>query len=147
MARQGATLSVPAFVLDSSIAAAAVLPDEETAGASAIVRRAATELCAAPLLWRYEIANTLEMARRRKRISNDLLASILAMLFRLRIRIDETDSDTVRLRLLPLAQRYRLTLYDAAYLELAMRLGAPLATLDEALRAAARAEAVPLLPA
>jgi predicted nucleic acid-binding protein len=97
-----------------------------------------------PGLWRLEIANVLEMGVRRGRHDAAFRDATLADLASLPIQLDgETDlhawGATTRL-----ADRHRLTLYDAAYLELARRRGLPLATLDAELRAAALAEGAPL---
>jgi predicted nucleic acid-binding protein len=98
-----------------------------------------------PALWRLEVANVLEMGVRRNRHDAAFRDATLVDLEQLSIHVDpETDrhawSATLRL-----AERHKLTLYDAAYLELAQRRGLPLATLDEDLRAAASAEGVILL--
>jgi predicted nucleic acid-binding protein len=95
--------------------------------------------------WRLEVANILEMGVRRGRHDAAFRDSTLADLALLPVHVDlETDQQawgaTARL-----AERRRLTLYDAAYLELALRRGLPLATLDQDLRAAANAKKVPLL--
>jgi predicted nucleic acid-binding protein len=97
-----------------------------------------------PGLWRLEVANVLEMGVRRGRHDAAFRDAVLADLAELPIRLDpETDAhawgQTMRL-----AARHRLTLYDAAYLELAMRRELPLASLDGDLCAAARAEGVVL---
>jgi predicted nucleic acid-binding protein len=98
-----------------------------------------------PALWRLEVANVLEMGVRRNRHDAAFRDATLGDLALLPIRLDpETDQhawgSTARL-----AARHRLTLYDAAYLELARRRECPLATLDQDLRIAAMAEGVPLL--
>ncbi len=91
------------------------------------------------------MANVLAMSVRRGRIDESFLGATLADLELLPI---QTDADTEKHAwrgTLRLAQKHRLTVYDAAYLELAQRRGLPLATLDRELRAAAEAEAVALL--
>jgi predicted nucleic acid-binding protein len=98
-----------------------------------------------PALWRLELANGLRMAVRRKRIDAAFRDRALAHLGELPIAVDpETDAHawTTALRV---ADRFDLTLHDAAYLELALRRSAPLATLGEALRSAAASLEVPLL--
>jgi predicted nucleic acid-binding protein len=96
---------------------------------------------AAPILWWFEVRNALVVNERRGRLDAAATVGILAHLERLPIRLDvDQDGDTV----LALAREHRLTVYDAAYLELALRLDAPLATLDRQLATAARAAAVPL---
>ena len=95
-----------------------------------------------PVLWWFEVRNALLMNERRGRLEPSQTAEILARLARLPIVLDhEPIGDAV----LALARAHRLTFYDAAYLELAYRRDAPLATLDRQLAAAARAAAVRLL--
>ena len=92
-----------------------------------------------PLLWWFEVRNVLVINERRGRIDPPGSAAFLADLETLPISFDrQSDSATV----LALAREHRLTVYDAAYLELARRLEAPLATLDRRLAAAARAAGV-----
>jgi predicted nucleic acid-binding protein len=100
-----------------------------------------------PALWRLEVANSLTVAARRGRINVEFRNAALADLALLNITTDphtETYSWTTTLHL---ADRFRLTLYDAAYLELAHRRSLPLASLDEKLRDAGRALGVSLLGA
>ena len=87
------------------------------------------------------------MAERRGRITADQRTLALAHLSGLPIAIDRDGPAQAWRDTLDIANRYRLTLYDAAYLEAAARLELPLATYDNALRAAARSAAVPSLPA
>ena len=95
-----------------------------------------------PALWWFEVRNLLLVHEQRGRLDATGTAEFLADLGRLPVQIDrEPDSGAI----LELARAYRLTFYDAAYLELARRLDAPLATLDRQLTAAARAAQVALL--
>lgn len=133
------------LVLDSSVTLAWVYEEEATAAIRHVFTLVATEGAWVPALWRLEVANILEMGVRRRRTSAAFRDATLADLALLPIHLDgETDrqawGETLRL-----AARHRLTLYDAAYLELARRRGFPLATLDAELRTAARAQKVLLL--
>ncbi len=92
-----------------------------------------------PTLWWYEIRDTLIVNERRGRIEETSSARFLRALSRLRIEVDPAQGDVV---VKALARRYRLTVYDAAYLELARRTAVPLATLDTVLAAAAVPEGV-----
>lgn len=133
------------LVLDSSAALAWVYSEETTAEIREVFERVLAEGAWVPTLWRLEVANILEMGVRRGRTDATFRDATLADLALLPIQTDaETDrqawSATLRL-----AVRHRLTLYDAAYLEVAIRRGLPLATLDAELRAAAKAAGVTLL--
>ena len=98
-----------------------------------------------PAHWPAEVANALLIAVRRGRISREKTNRIFLDLRALPIRIDPKGSETLFDQVFKLADHYRLTIYDAGYLELAIREGLPLATLDKELRMAARASGVPLV--
>lgn len=99
-----------------------------------------------PSLWLWETGNVLVQAEGRRRITAAAIHSFLGLLEGLPIRIDHAGITTIWHDTLALARTHRLTSYDAAYLELALRLGLPLASRDQALQAAATSEGVPLLP-
>ena len=127
------------LVLDPSLVLSWYFEDERTTGANAVLDRVVEEGAVVPALWRLEIANGLQMAIRRKRIDAAFRDNALAELAAMAINVDgETDAHawSVTLRL---SDQFRFTVYDAAYLELARRRRLPLATLDQALRAAAQA--------
>jgi predicted nucleic acid-binding protein len=133
------------MVLDSSIALAWVYSEETTAPVNQVFQTLAREGAWVPGLWRLEVANVLEMGARRKRHTFEFRDATLADLAQLPIQVDgETDQQAWGATL-RLAEHYLLTLYDAAYLELALRRNLPLATLDEELRRAAVKEKVRLL--
>ena len=98
-----------------------------------------------PAHWPAEVANAMLIAVRRGRISREKANRFFLDLRALPIRIDPESSGTAFDQAFRLAEKYRLTIYDAAYLELAIREGLPLATLDKDLRNAARASGVPLV--
>jgi predicted nucleic acid-binding protein len=130
------------FVVDASVAACWLMPDERHPFANAAFARIASDPAIAPVLWRFELRNLLMVNERRGRLDAAKTARALRLLRALPITIDSAeDEDT----LMELARQHRLTVYDAAYLELALRRGLPLATLDTALANAAGAEAVPLV--
>lgn len=133
------------LVLDSSATLAWLYLEESTDAIQEVFTRVVENGAWVPALWKLEVANVLETGTRRGRHNAAFRDTSLADLALLPIRLDpETNqhawSDTLRL-----AERHNLTLYDAAYLELAKRLSLPLATLDRDLRKAADAEGVPLL--
>ena len=130
------------FVLDASIAGAWLLEDEDDPVANSVISRLATELALVPQLWHLEVRNTLVVAERRGRVGAAGLEDGLRRVGELPIRTDtEPDLGTA----LALARRRRLTIYDALYLELALRADAPLATVDRALASAAVAEGLRLI--
>jgi len=132
------------LVIDSSITLAWFFEDERSAAADAVLRQVAESGAVVPSLWRLEVANALQMAIRRQRIDARFRDASIADLRALPIAIDaETDRYAWGASLI-LAERCQLTLYDAAYLELAQRIGAPLATRDQPLRAAAKAIGIAL---
>ena len=132
-------------VIDSSITLAWLFEDERSTAADAVLDQVTESGAVAPSLWRLEVANALQMAVRRKRIDAAFRDASLADLRSLVVTIDpETDQHAWASTLL-LAERFRLTLYDAAYLELAQRLRLPLASLDQELRAAGNDLGVTLL--
>jgi predicted nucleic acid-binding protein len=134
-------------VLDASMTIAWLFDDETGAGARTVLRRVAAEGAITPSLWRLEVANVLRNAVRRGRCDEDYATLSLRRLGRLLIVVDaETDARAwgdIR----DLAHARDLTLYDAAYLELALRARLPLATCDQALVRAARQSGVQVLTA
>jgi predicted nucleic acid-binding protein len=103
-----------------------------------------TEEAVVPSLWWFEIRNILVVNERRKRITESDTGVFLRDLAGLRIRIDREPQEGAVLRL---ARTHRLSVYDASYLELALRETIPLATLDDELAAAAVVERVGLVGA
>jgi len=135
------------FVLDASMAMAFVFEDEATHETDQILDRCGEgHRAVVPALWRWEVGNALLMAARRERLSRPEARQHLARLGLLPVTVDERAWHESWGAAWFLAAKHRLTLYDAAYLELAVRLGAPLASLDTELRRAAKAEGVTLWP-
>ena len=135
------------FVLDASVAIAWCFEDESTPAASALLDRLRTAPGHVPALWALEMGNILLGAEKRKRITRARTVEFLEILGELDIRVDPDLPGRTFRDVLPLARERRLTTYDAAYLELAMRLGLPLATKDAALARAATALRVRTLAA
>lgn len=132
------------LVVDSSVVGCWCFPDETSPVADAALAAAAVEQVVVPAIWWFEVRNLLLTGERHDRIDPIATAGFLADLETMSIGIDRAP---VSEAILALARRHRLTVYDAAYLELARRLGAPLATLDRKLAAAARAAGVALVGA
>lgn len=133
------------LVLDASATLAWVFGDEATPAIHEVFDRVAENGASVPGLWRLEVANGLTMATRRGRIDPQFRAAALADLAVLDIAVDAHTDGHAWQETLSLADQYRLTLYDAAYLELALRSRLALATLDTDLRQAAGAAGVALL--
>lgn len=123
------------------------LPDEGRSDvAAAILIRTGAGEAMVPGHWRTEVGNGLLMAFRRGRIDAERLPWALAELATLPVQVDELGTQEAWTTPLGLALTTGLTLYDAIYLELAQRLSLPLASFDAALRRAAGASGIPLLP-
>ena len=133
------------LVLDSSVTLAWVYCAETTEEVSAVFVRVVESGAWVPALWRLEVANILEMGVRKGRSDSTFRDEALADLALLPISVDKETDRQAWGATAKLAARHRLTLYDAAYLELARRRCLPLATLDHELRVAATAEDVDLL--
>ena len=130
------------LVLDVSLSCAWCFADE----AWAVFQHLQQAAAHVPALWLWQTGNVLVQAERRGRITSAALHTFLGLLETLSIRIDQPSSASAWHDTLALARSYRLTTVAAAYLELALRRGLPLASRDQALQAAARLEGVPLLP-
>lgn len=133
-----------AFILDASATLSWAFADERGSSAfrAAKLLETGAEMALVPDLWWFEVRNILLMGERRGRISAAETESFLHQLSKLRIQLDAVRDENL---LLDVARRHKLTVYDAAYLALAMRERIPLATLDKRLEAAAAAEGIALL--
>jgi predicted nucleic acid-binding protein len=125
------------LVLDSSATLAWIYGEETTDAIRAVFEQVAESGAIVPALWRLEVANSLTVAVRRSRIDAEFRRAALVDLALLDISVDQHTDSRAWNETLHLADQFRLTLYDAAYLELAGRRDLPLATLDRDLRAAA----------
>lgn len=125
------------LVVDASMTIAWLLRDERNDKARQVLRRVAAGGAAVPSLWRLEVANVLRNAVRRGRCDAAYAARCLERLERLRIVIDDETDRRAWGATRQLSIEHNLTLYDAAYLELAIRIKSPLASNDAALLAAA----------
>lgn len=132
------------LVIDSSVAIAWCFPDEQDAYSQSVLEALASERAIVPDLWHLEVANTLLVGERRKRSTQANTVTWLGLLASLPIAVDEETKAHAFADTLSLAREHNLSVYDAAYLELAMRRGLPLATLDDKLKVAAQAVGVVL---
>lgn len=129
------------LVPDVSAILGLALDDEDATFAESLIVAIARDEAVVPTLFWYEIRNVLVMAERRKRIAAARTTAFLSDLALLPFSVDDLPREAT---VLDLARRRSLTVYDATYLELAQRVGAPLATLDHALMAAAKKEGIAL---
>ena len=134
----------PAFVLDASMTLSWVFEDEATSFTDEVLSRLKQISALAPALWPFEVANVLSIAERQGRMQPVQQAEFLEWLRQLPVAIEHRATTWLCQQILPLTRAYRLSAYDAAYLELARREGLPLATLDGDLQTAARAHGVAL---
>jgi predicted nucleic acid-binding protein len=134
------------FVLDCSIAVTWFFEDETSPETDALLDRVRDEGAVVPALWHWELANVLLQAERRGRIAASEVMARLALLRLLPIRTDDEAVARVFREVPALARAQGLTSYDAAYLDLAIYHGLPLATKDKALIEAASRMNVPILP-
>ena len=130
------------FVLDASVAAAWLLEQQASSRADLALARLEEEAALVPQLWHLEVRNCLLLATRRDRLTAGVVVQRLEALRDLPIRTDTTPDLAVAFTL---AERHRLSFYDAVYLELAKRRAAPIATLDKALARAAAAQGLALV--
>lgn len=133
----------PCVVIDNSVVVAWAL-GETSAYAEAVIASLADVRAVAPALWPLELANALVMAERRGRLTQSQMLQVRDLVAALPIAIEVQPPQRILGDVLLLARAYRLTAYDAAYLDLAIGLGAALATLDAKLREAARSAGVAL---
>ncbi len=137
-------MSTKAFVLDNSVVVAWALA-EENPGSERIMDALADQEARVPGIWPLEFANALLVAERLGRLTEARAVEVREIVLALPIAVVPDDPARVLSTVLALARQLGLSVYDATYLDLAMRDGVPLATLDDRLRDAARRCSVPLL--
>jgi predicted nucleic acid-binding protein len=131
-----------AFVMDASVTAAWILPDEAHPLADECERMLTVERALVPAIWWFEVLNLLIMSERRGRLDRSTTSKALGILITYPIVQDHAADGPI---LLALARTYGLTAYDAAYLELAARTKSAIATLDRRLATAASKENITVL--
>jgi predicted nucleic acid-binding protein len=133
-----------AFVMDCSVNLAWYFKDEANPYADSVARRFPAVHAVVPVIWPLEVANAVLMGERRKRSTEAQATKWLSYLGSLPILVDDETNARAWSDLLGMARSHDLSAYDAAYLELAVRRGLPLATLDGKLKAAAATVGVPV---
>ena len=134
------------WMIDASIALAWALPDETSVQADRFLSRiSAKDVFWVPSLWWYEVANALIVAERRKRLTEADGIQLKELYKALPIKTDRISGSEGIERLCTLAREYNLSAYDGAYLELALRKGLGLATVDLNLQSASQKAGVRIL--
>ena len=133
------------FVIDASAALAWFFADERTPATQALLKRLDADQAVTPAIWPCEMANAFLMAERRKRVSPADIALYLSDLAVLPVRTERALAPDDMAAVIDLARRNKLSVYDACYLDVSLRLKLPLATRDGDLAAAAGAQGVKLL--
>ncbi len=133
------------IVADASVFGPLFLDDEGGNLPPAMEGRLLTDSVVAPQHWPLEVANIIQISAKRGRLAAGQVSEARALLIGLSVEIDDETSDNALGSSFDLAQKHSLTIYDAAYLELAIRKNLSLATLDKALARAARAENIEVL--
>jgi predicted nucleic acid-binding protein len=133
------------LVPDASIVLAWCFEDEDSPVADHVLEMLGHDSAITPAIWPFEIANALRTAERRGRLQPAATLRLVALLGNLPISVDSIDLDRALGNILRVGCEHGLSCYDAAYLELAMREGLPLATTDVRLAQAASAAGVELV--
>lgn len=135
------------FVADSSVGVAWAIPTQGTPGTDQLLDDVALgRIVVVPSLWFLEVANTLLKLERTRRIPKGHRRKALAELAALSPQVDEAPAVNAFNSISDVAEKYTLSVYDAAFLELALRRGVPLASRDKPLVAAAKKAGISVIP-
>jgi predicted nucleic acid-binding protein len=126
------------IVIDASVTLAWCFPDEASEYADGVLVALEGHAILVPALWSIEITNAVLVAERRKRVKQSEMRRFVELLDGLTVIMDSQSVTESVSNILPIAREYGLSAYDAAYLDVAIRHGVPLATLDSALQKAGR---------
>lgn len=133
------------FVVDNSVVMSWCFKDETNKYADAILDRLVFSTALVPSIWPLEVCNVLLVAERKKRLSEADSIRFLELLNELPISIEQEPAERMMREILALSRENQLSSYDASYLNLAMRRGLPIATLDNSLITAAKRTQVPII--
>jgi len=133
------------FVVDNSVVMSWCFKDEANQYADSVLDRLTDATALVPSIWALEVINVLLVAERRKRVSEADSVRFTTLLSQLPIIVEHENVELIMKDLLTLARVHNLSSYDASYLDLAMRKGLPIATLDKRLIEAATAVDVKIL--
>ena len=135
----------PQFVVDNSVVMTWCFQDEEHPYAEGVLDHLAASSALVPALWPLEVVNVLLVAERNGRLSEADSLRFITLLNQLPISVDRSWTERSMKDVLTIGRTHNLSSYDAAYLELAMRRGMPIATLDQNILAATRSIDLPIL--
>jgi len=133
------------FVIDCSVTMAWCFENQSDDYTQQILSRLVQDTARVPSIWPLEVANSLAVGERREKVTGATVVRFLSILVALPIVVEEGTHRQAFGPILALAREQNLSAYDAAYLELALREGVPLATRDAALRKAAASVGVPVV--
>ena len=133
------------FVVDNSVVMTWCFKDETNQYADAVLDSLETAKAFVPSVWPLEVGNVLLVAEHKDRLSEADSTRFIALLTELPIIVEQEQPERVIMEILALAREHKLSSYDASYLDLAMRKGLPIATLDNNLIAAAKCSQVPIV--
>lgn len=137
-------MSATQFVVDNSVVMAWCFEDERSRYTDAVLEALAAAEAKAPAIWPLEAGNVLLSAERRGRLTPADVSRLLQIIRRLPITVEQEPPQRMLTEIIALAQAQQLSTYDASYLDLAMRSGLPIATMDKALVKAAKKCGVPV---
>ena len=135
------------FVVDNSVVMAWCFEDEVSEYADATLECLEDAEAVVPAIWPLEVGNVLLVAERKRRLDKADVVRFLELVSSLPLSVEQESPERMLTDIIALARDLRLSTYDASYLDLAMRLGLPIATQDTSLTKAARKCGVPLLGA
>lgn len=132
------------FILDASVTVAWAFTNETSTFAEGVFDRVGSDSALVPSVWWLEVMNTLLVGERRNRLTRSQSAHFVEVLESLPIALEPGSGRAVPSRLLSFSRDLGPTVYDACYVDLALRRDLPLATLDDRMRAAAHRAGVHL---
>ena len=133
------------FVVDNSVVMSWCFKDETNQYADAILDRLSDATAFVPSIWPLEVVNVLLVAERKKRLSEADSVRFITLLSQLPIIVEHERPERMMKDLLALARSNNLSSYDASYLDLSMRKGIPISTLDTRLITASKKTNIPIL--
>jgi len=132
------------FVVDNSVVMGWCFESEGNRYAETVLESLEAGEALVPAIWPLEVGNVLLVAERKKRLSEASVVRFLALVSSLPITVEQETPERMLKEIVSLARAYELSTYDASYLDLAMRLGLPIATQDASLIRAAKKSRAPV---